>query len=235
MTIYGYCRISRPTQSIHRQTKNIKKVYEDAVIIEEAFTGTKIEGREKWNRLFKQVKSEDKIVFDSVSRMSRNSDEGIQQYMELFDRGVTLEFLKEPHINTETYKKQIEGSNIPMTDNTVVDAILEGVTKALKELAKEQIRLAFDQAEKEVMDLRQRTKEGIASARVVNPNTRIGTEKGRKLISKKSIEAKKVIQKHSRDFQGTLGDKDVIKLAGISRNSYYKYKKELVEELSQQQ
>lgn len=233
MTIYGYCRISRPTQSIHRQIDNIKKVYDGAVIIDEAFTGTKIEGRDKWNKLFKQVKKNDKIVFDSVSRMSRNSDEGIQQYMELFDRGVELEFLKEPHINTETYRKQIEGANIPTTDNKIVDAILEGVTKALKELAKEQIKLAFDQAEKEVMDLRQRTKEGIAMAKALNPNKRIGTEKGRKLTTKKSIEAKEKIKKYSKDFNGTLNDIETLQLVGISRNSYYKYKKELIEELSE--
>lgn len=231
MKIYGYCRISRPTQSIHRQIDNIKKVYDEAIIIDEAYTGTKVEGRDKWNRLYKQVKKGDKIVFDSVSRMSRNASEGVEQYMELFDRGIELEFLKEPHINTETYRKQIEGADIPSTDNKIVDAILEGVTKALKELAKEQIKLAFDQAEKEVMDLRQRTREGIAMARALDGNKRIGTEKGRKLTTKKSIEAKEKIRKHARDFGGSLTDKEVMELCRIARNSYYKYKREIIEEL----
>ena len=44
---------------------------------------------------------------------------------------------------------------------------------------------------------------------------------------KKSIDCKAIIQKHSKDFDGTLEDPDVIKLCGCSRNSYYKYKKEL--------
>ena len=35
------------------------------------------------------------------------------------------------------------------------------------------------------------------------------------------------IQKHSKDFGGSLEDPDVIKLCGCSRNSYYKYKREL--------
>lgn len=231
MKIYGYCRISRKSQSIFRQIENIKKVYSDAIVIEEAFTGTKIEGRDKWNRLFKQVKKGDKIIFDSVSRMSRNADEGVSQYMELFDRGVELEFLKEPHINTETYRKQIESTNIPDTDNKVVNLILEGVTNALKELAKEQIKLAFIQSEKEVMDLRQRTKEGIASARALDENKRIGTEPGRKLTTKKSLEAKEKIKKHAKDFGGSLTDKETMELCKIARNSYYKYKRELIEEL----
>lgn len=228
--IYGYCRISRPTQKIHRQVDNIKNIYPNAIIIEEAYTGTKIDGRDKWNKLYKTVKSGDKIIFDSVSRMSRNADDGIKLYMELLDRGVDLEFIKEPHINTSVYKEAVKGG-IELT-GTDVDDILVGINKYMIRLAKKQIRLAFEQAEKEVMDLRQRTREGIAMARALDENKRIGTEKGRKLTTKKSLEAKEIIKKYSKDFQGNLGDKEVIKLAEISRNSYYKYKKELIEELS---
>ena len=94
-------------------------------------------------------------------------------------------------------------------------------------LAKDQIRLAFKQSEKEVKDLQQRTKEGIETAR--RNGKQIGQIKGTKLTTKKSIQAKEQIQRYSKDFQGTLSDIDVIKLIGISRNSYYKYKKELIE------
>ena len=41
------------------------------------------------------------------------------------------------------------------------------------------------------------------------------------------IEPEEIIQKHSKDFNGTLSDAEVMKLVGISRNSYYKYKREL--------
>ena len=34
----------------------------------------------------------------------------------------------------------------------------------------------------------------------------------------------KAIQKYSKDFDGSLSDKDCVKLIGISRNSFYKYK-----------
>ena len=47
------------------------------------------------------------------------------------------------------------------------------------------------------------------------------------ITTKKSIDCKAIIQKHSKDFGGTLNDPDVIKLCGCSRNSYYKYKHEL--------
>ena len=41
MSIYGYCRISTPQQNIERQERNIKTVYPDAVLVSEAYTGTK--------------------------------------------------------------------------------------------------------------------------------------------------------------------------------------------------
>lgn len=39
--------------------------------------------------------------------------------------------------------------------------------------------------------------------------------------------AKELILKHSRDFGGTLTDKEVMLLAKVSRNTYYKYKSDL--------
>lgn len=225
--IYGYTRISTKQQSIERQIRNIKDLYPNAVIIEEVYTGTKIYGRKEFDKLLKKVKSGDTIVFDSVSRMSRNAEEGFELYQELFNKGIELVFIKEAHINTTTYKQALK-NNIQLT-GTTVDFILEGINKYLLALAKEQIKLAFIQSEKEVKDLQQRTKEGIETARL--NGKQIGQVKGTKLITKKSIEAKEQIKKYSKDFNGTLKDIEVIKLIGIARNSYYKYKKELIQEL----
>lgn len=223
--IYGYVRISTATQNIERQVRNILRAYPDAVILEETFTGTKID-RPKFNKLLERVKPGDTIVFDSVSRMSRNAEDGFSLYEKLFKMGVELVFLKEPHINTAVYKNAIS-KELRMT-GTSVDYILEGINKYMLELAREQIRLAFEQAEKEVMDLRQRTKEGMETARL--NGKQIGRKIGSRVVSKKSIKAKEIILKHSRYFGGSLTDDEVIKLAGINRNSFYKYKKELKEE-----
>ena len=221
---YGYVRISTVKQSIERQIRNIKDQYPDAVIVTDEYTGTKLD-RPGWTKLYKTVKSGDTIIFDEVSRMSRDADEGFAVYEDLYRRGVNLIFIKEPHINTETYKKAIE-SGVQMT-GTNVDYILEGINKYLLSLAKEQIKLAFSQAEKEVEYLHQRTREGIETARM--NGKQIGQVKGSKLTTKKSVKAKEIIRKHSKDFGGNLDDDEVIKLAGVSRNSYYKYKKEIRE------
>lgn len=222
MCIYGYCRISTKQQSLDRQIRNIKNEYKVAVIVTEAYSGTTI-NRPEWNKLYKKAKAGDTIVFDSVSRMSRNADEGFALYEELYNKGIELVFLKEPHINTVTYKKALQ-NNVSMT-GTNVDYILEGVNKYLMALAKEQIRIAFEQSEKEVEDLHQRTKEGIATARL--NGKQIGQKQGAKLTTKKSIEAKKQIQKYSKDFDGQLADTDCMRMVGIARNTYYKYKREM--------
>ena len=224
--IYGYCRISRKQQSIQRQERNIKQAYPNAVIIKEAYTGRKM-NRPEWNKLYNKVNEGDVIVFDSVSRMSRNEKDGFEIYQILFERGISLVFLKEPHINTDTYRKALS-SKIPSTGNNL-DLILDGINAYLMELAKEQIRIAFEQSEKEVNDLRQRTKEGIETARL--NGKQIGQKSGNKLVVKKEAPAIEQIIRLSKDYNGNLTDIECMKIIGISRNTYYKYKKKIKGEL----
>lgn len=224
MNIYGYTRISTAKQSIERQIRNIRSHYPKAIIYREVFTGTKTDGRKKWEQLQRIVKTGDTIVFDSVSRMSRNAADGFSTYQALYDAGVELVFLKEPHINTATYKKALS-SHIEMT-GTKTDIILKAVNEYLLELAREQIIIAFEQSQKEVDDLHQRTREGIETARL--QGKQIGQRTGAKLTTKKSVAAKADILKYAKDFGGSLNDAECIRMIGVSRNSYYKYKRELI-------
>lgn len=224
--VYGYCRISRKEQSIDRQVRNILGEYPEAHILKEAFTGTKVEGRREFEKLLKIVHMGDTIVFDSVSRMSRNASEGIELYERLYEAGINLVFLKEPYINTATYDKALS-ENVPLT-NTSVDIILEAINEYLKVLRKEQIKAAFLQAEKEVSDLQQRTREGIETARL--NGKQIGGVKGKGFTTKKEITAKEIIRKHNRDFGGTLTNQETWELAKISKMTFYKYKAEMLKE-----
>ena len=234
MKRYGYVRISTMKQSIERQIRNIRDQYPDAIIVTDEYTGTKLD-RPGWTKLYKTVKAGDTIIFDEVSRMSRDAEEGFAVYEDLYRRGVNLIFIKEPHISTSVYRQQAENQIKKIeieTGKEAIDKCLSGIMEAVSglimDLAKEQIRLAFDQAEKEVEFLHQRTREGIETARM--NGKQIGQVKGSKLTTKKSIAAKELIRKHSKDFGGSLEDPDVIKLIDCSRNSYYKYKRELREE-----
>lgn len=231
--VYGYCRISTNKQSIERQERNIKAAYPDAVMLKEVYTGTKTDGRPEFERLKKVVRPGDMIVFDSVSRMSRNAAEGFEQYQKFFEAEIELIFLKEPHINTITFKQAMERQITATVDSgdQATNELIEGITSAINRytmrLAERQIVLAFEQAEKEVADLHQRTKEGIETARL--HGKQIGGQTGRKLNVKKAAPAKDQIRKYSRDFDGTLNDAECMKLIGLARNTYYKYKRELKE------
>lgn len=224
--IFGYCRVSTKMQKTERQIENIRKLYPEAVIVSEAFTGTSM-NRPEWNKLYKQLKEGDTVVFDEVSRMSRNAEEGFKIYQELFSKGVNLIFLKESTLNTENFKQAIQ-AKIDLTGSDI-DLILEGVNRYLMKLAENQIKTAFETAEHEVDFLHKRISEGVRRAQI--SGKRIGTEKGRTLVTKKSIEAKKIIQKHSKDFGGTLNDIELMKMINLSRNTFYKYKKQIKAEI----
>ena len=159
------------------------------------------------------------------ARFEKHLDELKWLYMELYDKGITLVFLKEHYIDTEIYKSNLQ-DKIELT-GTDEDEIFKGINSYFKKLAEKQIRIAFEQAEKEVEDLHQRTKEGIETARL--EGKQIGQVKGTKLVTKKSIKAKEEIKKYSKDFDGTLSDADCMKLIGLARNTFYKYKREMRE------
>ena len=223
---YGYARISTKRQSIDRQIRNILAAYPDAMIFQEVFTGTKFYGRKEFDKLLRVVKSGDRIIFDSVSRMSRNADEGIALYFELYDKGISLVFLKEPHINTDVYKEALQ-HQVPLT-GTDEDILINAINSYLRRLRAKEIEISFEQAEKEVEDLHKRTSEGLLTAKL--EGKQVGGVKGRKLNVKKSVVAKSKIQELSKDFGGSLSDKDLMAITGVSRNTYYKYKRELISE-----
>ena len=184
MAIYGYARISTAKQNIERQIRNITAEYPGAVILQEKYTGTKMDHPE-WKRLYRKLESGDTVVYDSVSRMSRNAEEGFGLYKELYERDIALVFIKEPHINT----------------------------------------IAFEQAQKEVDDLHQRTREGIETAR--RTGKQIGCPGGKTYVTKKEQASLAVIKRLSRDFEGHNTDTEVMAITGLARNTYYKYKAKL--------
>ena len=130
--IYGYCRISTKKQSIDRQIRNIKAAFPEAVIIEESYTGTSV-NRPEWNKLHRQLRENDIIIFDSVSRMSRNASEGFLLYKELFERNVSLVFLKERHIDTEAYREAMKGiiSQTFASGDVATDELVNSIMAAI--------------------------------------------------------------------------------------------------------
>ena len=222
MATYGYARISTAKQNIERQIRNITEAFPEAAIFQEKYTGTKID-RPEWKKLYRKLQSGDTVIYDSVSRMSRNAEEGFALYKELYERDISLFFLKEPHINTDVFREAARNS-VPLT-GTDVDYILEGINRYLLALAEKQIAIAFEQAQKEVDDLHQRTREGIETAR--EAGKQIGRPGGKKYSTKKELSSLAVIRRLSRDFDGYNTDAEVMAITGLARNTYYKYKGKL--------
>lgn len=249
---FFYARVSTKQQKLERQEENFRRAYPDIQLIKDGkkknlyadkYTGT-TNNREEWQKLRRRARKGDTIVFDSVSRMSRNAKEGVETYMNLFDKGVNLVFLKESTINTDVYRAELEKSldmakianredNTEGKDyiNTFIDKLVEALVDLFRNLATAQIEKAFEQAEKEVLDLRQRTSEGMQRAMEKGnmPGQKKGT--GARKATLKFAENKVLIIKLSKDFDGDMSDTEVMNQLRLSRNTYYKYKRLIKEEL----
>ena len=241
--IYGYLRVSTKHQDISRQRVNILKAYPTAILYEETHSGGDYNGCVVLDKLLKIVKAGDTIVFDSVSRFTRDNVTGLQEYKRLFKMGVNLVFLNEPYINTDNYRKALEVA-LPRT-GTFIDPIIKGVEEALLQLAEKQVQDAFDQANKELLDIRSRTSQAlqrkIAENKLLPPDQqkRIGTQKGDTFTTQKEIIAKERIKEGILkgypdevimnnivgDLMKQLPDS---KRKTISRNTYYQYKREVL-------
>ena len=234
---YGYIRVSTAQQNPRRQRVNILAEFPEAQIYEETFTGTTVE-RPVFKHLLKKVKPGDVIIFDEISRMSRDAESGFALYRKLYDAGVDLVFLKERSLNTSVFRATAQ---IAMTGEQIPDLFIEAANKTLWILAERQILEAFKAAETEVQMLRKRVGEGIRQAvfqwnadeEAGRPHDKRkpGRQAGTTPTTKKGKAALEVIRKHSKTFGGTLNDAECQKLAGISRNTYYNLKRQIRDQL----
>lgn len=231
MRNYGYVRVSTIHQKTQRQIDNIKAFASDAIIYEEKQSGKDIENRVVFRKLLAKVKSGDTIIFDEVSRMSRNANEGYNLYMKLMQQDINLIFLKDRHIDTDEYKRRAQNhiarvSSGNETMDKFINGILELVAEFERENLKDNIRLAFEQAEQERQFLIKRVIEGKLKSE--KPQGRPPGSPNRK--TDKAEHIRKVIWEQSKNFDGKFSDAKIMReyLPGIARNTYYKYKKELV-------
>lgn len=212
MKTYAYCRVSTQRQSLARQIENVTKVYPDAIIYSDKFTGSTL-NRPNWQKLYKLLKKDDVLVCDSVSRLSRDAESGVALYMELYERGVDLRFLNEPWVNSSEYRKAATDS-LPMNGDEIADIYIEATNKVLMILAKRQIVIAFQQAEKERQDICKRVTDGMAAkkreAAKRGEVVTYGAIPGKKLNVKKEAALKALIRKHNRDFDGDLSDSETL-------------------------
>lgn len=235
--VYSYIRVSTAKQSLERQRKNINEYLkgESSIMFEDEYTGTTMH-RPNFERLCKAVDKDVQngnhvtIIFDSVSRMSRNAAEGVEQYFKWLNNGVSLVFLNEHYIDTETYKAA-EQSSIPETGNEIADIYINATNQVLMLLAKRQIEIAFNQSEKEVADLRIRTKQGMATKGAAEKISK--ARKGQSITTVAELEIKIAALKKLKVFGGVLNQSEFANYKHISRMTVYRYVQEIRAELGQ--
>lgn len=208
----------------------MKESFPDAVIIKEVNTG-KFANCTEWDKLFQKLGKNDIIVFDSVSKMRSNAAEAFALYKDLVYRNIKIIFLKERHIDTEAYREALNGviSLSVLSSDQISQSLSKDILSAIDHFImnkiEQDIYKAFEQSERTVKEISRRTREGIETARL--NGKQIGTVKGAVHETKKSKAFKPLIVQYSKDFEGTLSDKECMKLIGLSNNTYYKYKREL--------
>ncbi|MBP3784573.1 MAG: recombinase family protein, partial [Butyrivibrio sp.] len=116
--VLGYARISTPKQKIRRQIDSITQYNSEAVIIEETYTGTSFK-RPEWQKIMKLVEKGEVscIIFDEISRMSRDAEDGYKTYKYFLKKDVEMVFLREPHLNSKTYY-EAKAKKIDITINS---------------------------------------------------------------------------------------------------------------------
>ena len=150
-------------------------------------------------------------IFDLASDPN-NIEEIAEIYQNLLERNITIYFEKSKQCDSEYLKAQLKTLKKYSVDNMI-----------------KLLYLAIDNY-KEVIKLERKQRTAvIEKARA--KGTPIGNRKGSTRQTKKSIEAKKQIKELSKSFDGTMSDIDLIGKLGIARNTYFKYKKEIKEEL----
>lgn len=231
----GYARVSTHTQKLDRQIRNLKEAYPDIVIIAEVFTG-KTDNRPKWNKLLRQCRAGvvDRLVFDEVSRFSRNAEEAIKEYKELYELGIELEFLKEPHINSSIYRQSserkidIDTAKMDAETASLINTVVGGLNDYLMAVAEKQIWLAFEHAQKEREFLSQRTSEGLKQAKLMG--SKVGRQPGQKVETRKAKRAKRYIRSNYKLFGGCLTATECMRILQLSKSTFYRYLAQIKED-----
>ena len=144
----------------------------------------------------------DRELADGISD-APSVDDILHAYMQIYKKGIALKFDTSVQCNSD-FIQQITSS-----DSDFENILLKCISNYEEYHAIEQIYL------------KQHMLTALANGR------RVGLKKGTKLSSRKAVRIKNAIHKMSSDFNGSKSDKEIIEYLQISKNTYYKYKKEL--------
>ena len=226
---FGYCSSGCTRPQFEKQVDNINRKYPNAIIIKELYSKT-LTDRTELKKLLSQLDKEDTLIVNSMERLSREPDQLFTYYKEMAQKGVNLIFINQPYMNTEVFASAHEAMTmgLPESDDK---AISEGLDKLLSM----QISRILEKYREDLQEQRAHMRESFEQAKM--EGKQIGRVKGKKYESRKSFMVKELIRKYNQNYGGSMNDVQTMEqirseMGTISRNTYYKYKKELSEEES---
>ena len=139
--IFAYIRVSTREQNENRQLDALKGLKIDEIIVEKA-SGKNFVGREKYQQMKAQLRAGDLLIIHSIDRFGRNYSEICKEWETLIDKGVDIQVLDMPILNTRDNQNGLTG-------RLITDIVL---------------KLLGYVAEKERSNIKTRQREGIDSA-----------------------------------------------------------------------
>ena len=139
--VFAYIRVSTREQNENRQLDALKDLKIDEIIIEKA-SGKNFVGREKYQQMKSQLRKGDLLIIHSIDRFGRNYTEICKEWETLIDKGVDIQVLDMPILNTRDNQNGLTG-------RLITDIVL---------------KLLGYVAEKERVNIKTRQREGIDSA-----------------------------------------------------------------------
>ena len=231
MKVIGYCSTSSYSQDIRNQKKAILRAYPDAEIQMDQRTHEQ-DGlyENKWDRLVAFNKLlVDVLVMDSVTRMKCEPKDAFRNYERLYNNGVELVFLKEPELNSSVFHEAEKEIDEIETDED--SRIL--FKNVLKNIRKLQIEAIWSRVSEEQTQRSDVAKQAVQKA--MAEGKQVGRKTGAKVKSTKEGPAKELILQHDKNFVNRPGfiekwtAEKIMKEAAISRPTYRKYLKELLQ------
>ncbi|MBQ9155766.1 MAG: recombinase family protein [Eubacterium sp.] len=224
---FGYCSSGCTRPQFEKQIDNINSRYPNAILIKEIYSKT-VSDRTELNKLLSQLEKDDVLVVNSVDRLSRNPEKVISYYKTLAEKGVKLIFINQPYMNTEIYISAYEDtvSKAPEADKALV-------FKSLLHLLTDQVNRILEKSWEDLQQHRVQMRESYNQAMAEKKQT--GKAAGKRYESRKSFMVKELIKRYNQNYNGSMNDVATMEqirneMGTISRNTYYKYKKELAEE-----
>lgn len=105
--LVGYARVSSDDQNLDRQLQEFKKIGVEKVFAEKK-SGKNTSERTEFNKMLKFVREGDTIVFESLERLGRNTDEILDTVSFIDKNAMSLMILNLPILNTKFGDENLE-------------------------------------------------------------------------------------------------------------------------------